>query len=1114
MNTIVYRPTLFLCLFFFFIGSVSANKIQSKITLVAVQKKIGSFKQKSNIEESLRLRILNAYYSTEDNLDEQANLNQQIQKYKDEIKELPIEINRLKDRIDEEESNFNNKTNNYSLYSEGKLEQQLSTEKANLDELISAINRLEVQMAEQFKRPQQIREQKAEVNSQSMSTRKELNTLVSTISNKWELVARKNELETRLSTFNTILVKLGKENTVYPLKERALKLEMQWLNLQSRELEVVIKAIDGYLVERWEKEVSITQEELMQAQKKAEGKHLLIQEITHENIQYTRELQEINRKLEKYLDRNKEIEARHKQLDADFQSAEEKIDLAGLSPALGNLLREQRRTTPLTKDFQSRFEQIQKEIALASLESFKLDDTKKSLTDIDLAIASKMATSVEKITNQAEKIKITSELRVLLKNQEELVAKLGVMYSEYSRTLGDTDFSLHQLVSLGEKFNHYLDQRLLWVPSAPVIDQHYFLEVLDSVVWFLQPSHWQKVVSDIKNSIQNNPFITLLGLVFILLSLRYRKTITLKLQILLENSEKPYADRYSYTFYGLGYALLLVLPLPLFAVWMGGPLYTNELATLFSRSIAQGLLAASVPLLLIQFFYQIFKPKGIVQSLFYWQEHTVNLLFGQLKWIRLVAIPAVFIIALFADDAYYSYSYSLGRFALIVIMLALSYMFHRLAHPVSGLAKDIYSEIPNHWISQLRYVWYGLVVSIPLVIAGFAIAGYYQSALELQDKLVILIRLIFFITLLHEAIIRFMLLANRQLALQNARQKRKFQEQAEDTESTSTINIEEEPLLDIPKINEQSKTILRAVIIAILGISCWITLRDIFPAFSIFNQVVLWQHAVMVDGKELLQPITLVDVFVCFIYLLLMVIFVKNFPGLTDLLSAGRYSMAAGSRYALIQLTRYTVITITFIAIASKLGGSWSQVQWLVAAVSVGLGFGLQEIFANMVSGIILLFERPVRVGDTVTVGDITGKVCRIEMRATTLIDWDQKELIIPNKTFITDKLINWSLSDTVTRIVIPVGISYDADEGLAKRLLLQVIEEAPLVLKDPEPSVYFLGFGDSSLDFSVRVFVREVNDRLPMKDDLHRRIRQIFKKHNIEIPFPQRDLHIRSTVG
>ncbi|MCK5831616.1 MAG: mechanosensitive ion channel [Methylococcales bacterium] len=1118
MNKATYWAIFYFCIFFFSTSQTFAGetklKNQQGITPLIVQKKIDSIKQKSNIEDPLRLRILSAYYSTEDNLDEQIRLKSQTQKYQQQLKNLPKDIKRLEKRISEIENDVKNKKpENYSLYNEDKLEHRLNLEKSKLNELISSINRLEVQISEHFKRPKQIRIQKVDITNNVVNTKNKLNTLVNEVSNKLELNARKIELESRLRKLNTMLAKLDQENIVYPIKEQAFKLEIQWLNLQRKKLKVLIKTIDDHLIEKRQQNISKTQEELIQAQKEAEDKHPLIKKVTNKNIYYNYVLQKTNKKIEQYLAKNNKIEIRNKQLDADFQSAEQKIDLAGLSPALGNILREQRRRIPLIKDFQYTFDKIQQETALASLELFKLDEVKKSLADINLAVSSEISNSILEISDRTDKKKIRAELQLLLQNQKELVLKLELMYSEYSRALGDVDFSLHQLVNLGEKFSYFLNQRLLWVPSAPVIDQNYILEIFDAIVWFSQISHWKQTANDIKHSIQNHHFITLLGLVIILLSIRYKKNIQLKLQTVLENSAKPYADRSSYTFYGFGYAFLLALPIPFFIAWLGGLLRTNELSTIFSHSVSQGLLAASLPLLLIQFFCQIFKPKGVVQSLFYWHDHSINLLYSQLKWMRFIVVPAIFIITMFADDAYYKYSYSLGRLALIVAMLVFSYVFHRLAHPVSGLTKELYQESPNSWIYRLRYIWYGLVVLIPLVIIGFAIAGYYQSALELQGKLVILIRIIFFTTLLHETIIRAMFLANRQLALQNARQKRKLQEQAENNESTNTVNIEEEPLLDIPKINQQSKTILNAMIIAVLAIGSWITLQDIIPALSIFNQVVLWQHMVMVEGQELLQPVTLFDIFICLVYLFLMSIFVKNFPGLTDLFLAGKFSMAAGSRYALNQLTRYAVISITFIAIASKLGGSWSQVQWLVAAISVGLGFGLQEIFANMVSGIILLFERPVRVGDTVTVGDITGKVCRIKMRATTLIDWDQKELIIPNKTFITDKLINWSLSDTITRIVIPVGVSYDADEALTKRLLIQLVKEAPLVLQDPEPSVYFIGFGDSSLDFSVRVFVRELSDRLPVTDDLHRKIRQVFKEHNIEIPFPQRDLHIKSAV-
>lgn len=158
-----------------------------------------------------------------------------------------------------------------------------------------------------------------------------------------------------------------------------------------------------------------------------------------------------------------------------------------------------------------------------------------------------------------------------------------------------------------------------------------------------------------------------------------------------------------------------------------------------------------------------------------------------------------------------------------------------------------------------------------------------------------------------------------------------------------------------------------------------------------------------------------------------------------------------------------------------------------------------------------VLFERPIRVGDTVTVENITGRVTRIQMRATTIIDWDHKELIVPNKTFITNQLVNWTLTDPVTRIVIQLGISYGSDIDLAYKTISETVCATPLVLKDPKPSIYFLGFGDSSLDFSIRVFVSEFTSRLPVTHDIHMRLLESLRQQEIEIPFPQRDVHVNT---
>jgi potassium efflux system protein len=193
------------------------------------------------------------------------------------------------------------------------------------------------------------------------------------------------------------------------------------------------------------------------------------------------------------------------------------------------------------------------------------------------------------------------------------------------------------------------------------------------------------------------------------------------------------------------------------------------------------------------------------------------------------------------------------------------------------------------------------------------------------------------------------------------------------------------------------------------------------------------------------------------------------------------------------------------------IGIGWSSVQWLVAAMTVGLGFGLQEIFANFVSGIILLFERPARVGDTVTIGTITGTITRIRIRATTVLDWDNKELIVPNKEFVTGNLVNWTLTNPTLRLIINVGVAYGSNTRLVTELLYQVAQGNSDVLEEPAPIVVFSEFGDSSLNFELRIFVSDLSTYRRLRHDLHMAIDDAFREHGIEIAFPQCDLHVRS---
>jgi potassium efflux system protein len=180
----------------------------------------------------------------------------------------------------------------------------------------------------------------------------------------------------------------------------------------------------------------------------------------------------------------------------------------------------------------------------------------------------------------------------------------------------------------------------------------------------------------------------------------------------------------------------------------------------------------------------------------------------------------------------------------------------------------------------------------------------------------------------------------------------------------------------------------------------------------------------------------------------------------------------------------------------------------------VGLGFGLQEVVANFVCGLILLLERPIRVGDVVTVEGTTGTVTRIRMRATTITNWDRKELVVPNKTLITSTLLNWTLSASITRVVIPVGVAYGSDTEKARRILLDTAADHPLVLDDPAPMAAFEGFADSTLSLSLRAYLPCPDNRTRTITDLHAEIDKRFAAAGIEIAFPQLDLHIRGGGG
>jgi potassium-dependent mechanosensitive channel len=352
----------------------------------------------------------------------------------------------------------------------------------------------------------------------------------------------------------------------------------------------------------------------------------------------------------------------------------------------------------------------------------------------------------------------------------------------------------------------------------------------------------------------------------------------------------------------------------------------------------------------------------------------------------------------------------------------------------------------------------------------------------------------------------------------------------------------EELHADVEASTEQSRRLLSIAVVTASLVGVWLIWVDALPALRILDQWQLWATTVDVSAEDLglasspmpgmsvgpsqaastaaatqqeivtvVRYVTPRDIALAFLLAVLTFACARNIPGLMEMWILQRLPLDQSIRYAITTLTSYLIILLGVILSFNAISVGWSKVQWLATALTFGLAFGLQEIFANFVAGLILLFERPIRIGDVVTVDEISGVVSRIRIRATTITNWDRKEYVIPNKEFITGRMLNWTLSDKTNRVVINVGIAYGSDVSKAKKLLLQVCNDHPLTMSDPGPNVTFEAFGDNTLNFVVRTYLPDLDNRLSVIDALHTNIDRVFRNANIEIAFPQQDLHLRS---
>jgi small-conductance mechanosensitive channel len=314
------------------------------------------------------------------------------------------------------------------------------------------------------------------------------------------------------------------------------------------------------------------------------------------------------------------------------------------------------------------------------------------------------------------------------------------------------------------------------------------------------------------------------------------------------------------------------------------------------------------------------------------------------------------------------------------------------------------------------------------------------------------------------------------------------------------------------KMSLENRIIILASV-AVAGLVAWGFLErpQSSSLFSLLNTNVrrFLQWPLFTIGKVPLTPLFLIK---CTVFLILLSLFSRLFRKFLANKVLTLTSMDRGHQYAFVRASGYVIFSLGLIIGLDTTGLDLRSLLVLGGALGVGIGFGLQNIVANFVAGIVILWEGPIKVGDFIDVGNTRGEVIRIGARGTWVRTYDNEVIIVPNSDFINSRVANWTANDRIVRMTIPLGVSYDSDLQMVHDVLLDIARQNAEVLVDPAPAVLITEFGDNSVKMSLRVSTTILTDRTGLlKSDLFMEIFRVFREKKIEMPFPQQDVHVRS---
>lgn len=763
------------------------------------------------------------------------------------------------------------------------------------------------------------------------------------------------------------------------------------------------------------------------------------------------------------------------------RALEEQISVLQGSLLLAKILYQQKQALPQLSIDRSLAEQI----ADTRLNQFELRQLRDSLQRPEDYVQGKLVGLPE--DGQALRPALTELVRV----RSSLIDRINHEINAYLSEAIAVQLDQKQLQSMAVRLRAVLDEQMFWVPSNKPLDTAWFRALPARLVQQLFNLEPGTLLASLWPVWQEHIAGFLPAFLLTLLVLWKRSWLRSRIRHAEQNIGHFLRDSQHYTPVAVLSVLLLILPV---VVWLGSAGWLAHLQPEGAvHEFGNALINMAKLGLVFSLAYRLLGEGGVAQLHLQWPAETVRFLRRRVLWLSLTVWLLALVVPLVQANLSRLGEDVLGMLLVTLGLLTLSVLI------ANALTRD-YSQLP--WFA--RVAGWGLAL-IPLVFVGALMAGYYYTVLQLTDRLLTSLALLMLWFILRALLERGLTIAARRLAWH------RVQKQQQDNAGSES---REEPGLDLVQANEQSLRLARFMLLAGFVVLQYWVWADVISLLAYLDNVVLYESSQLDNQGGPISWLSLLNLMNALVIIGMTVMLARNLPGLLEVVFLSRFHITQGSSYAVMRLVSYSISSIGIVATLAALGVSWGKLQWLVAALSLGLGFGLQEIFANFVSGLIILFEKPVRIGDLVTIGEMTGTVSRIRIRAITITELDRKESIIPNKVFVTERLLNWSLTDSVTRITLHIRLPYEADLERARTLMLQTMQENQRVLEDPEPVVLFLEVGPSSFNHEMRYHVGEIGDRNPSIDEIHNRLIARFRDEGIQMAFQQMDIHIRNQQG